>query len=322
MAGFLFLYIQFTLPGPLEYKRHLIIPKGLSVKQIAKYLEKEKVIHNHLIFQAGILVFRHSHQLRAGEFEFEPRLSAKDTMNILLNAPFVRRKLTIIEGTTLQQIQETLGATEGLVGETPLSQLTEGVLYPDTYYFHYGDSKQKLVEQMRQKMQTTLDELWVKRDTTLPLKTKRDALILASIIERETGYHNEKPKIAAVFYNRLNKGMRLQSDPTVIYGLSKGYGKLDRELLRVDYKHQSEFNTYQINGLPPTPISNPGLDSLKAVFYPAKTTDYYFVADGKGGHIFAKTLDEHNKNVQAYLKIKKENAAQASEKQPEDSPTQ
>ncbi len=218
------------------------------------------------------------------------------------------RNFTIPEGLTAPQVVALLAAAEGLDGEPPpLDKIGEGTLLPETYQYVRGDRRVDIVGRMRKAMAETLDELWRKRSADAsPLATPRDAVILASIVERETALSEERPRIAAVFLNRLRRGMRLQSDPTVVYGLSNGTGTIGRPLTRADLAVDHPYNTYIHGGLPPGPIANPGRDSLAAVLQPAKSKDLYFVADGTGGHAFARTLDEHNRNVARWRRIQRQ----------------
>jgi UPF0755 protein len=199
-----------------------------------------------------------------------------------------------------------LGQADGLEGTTA-STPSDGSLLPDTYHYSYGDKRADILGRMAKAMDVTLAELWAKRAADLPLTSPTEALILASIVEKETAIPAERGRIAAVFINRLKKGMRIDSDPTVVYGLTAGAGPLGRALTRDDLKIDHPYNTYRISGLPPGPICNPGRDSLAAVMNPLATDEYYFVADGTGGHVFARTLDEHNRNVANWRKLKRAN---------------
>jgi UPF0755 protein len=222
---------------------------------------------------------------------------------MLAKGETVARRLTVAEGLTVSEIFQLLQSTDGLAGELPPPP-AEGSLLPETYFYAFGDSRVGLVRRMEDAMRQTLDELWPQRAEDLPLRTRREALILASIVDKETGVADERDRVAAVFINRLRRGMRLQADPTVIYGLTEGNGALGRELNRQDWEHDSAYNTYQIDGLPPGPIGNPGRASIEAVLRPAPVDYLYFVADGTGGHVFARTLAEHNRNVAQWRKIK------------------
>jgi UPF0755 protein len=213
--------------------------------------------------------------------------------------------VTFAEGLTTAEILSQLALTEGLMGIVTALP-AEGALLPETYHFSYGDKRQAIVGRMAASLRDQLADLWAKRAPGLPLDSPRDALILASIVEKETAKAAERPRIAQVFLNRLAKGMRLQSDPTVVYGLTKGRRPLSRPLTTADLKTPSPFNTYLIGGLPPSPICNPGSASLESVLRPAPSEELYFVADGTGGHVFAKALKEHNLNVAKWRKIRPE----------------
>jgi UPF0755 protein len=218
--------------------------------------------------------------------------------------PFTRR-LTLPEGLTSAEAVVLINGAEALdgdAGETPV----EGSLLPETYHYVRGDLRTELVRRMQRSLDETIDELWPRRAEDLPLADKREAIILASIVEKETGIPEERPRVASVFVNRLRAGMRLQSDPTVAYGISGGSGPLGRALTRQDLQTPSPYNTYLNDGLPPGPISNPGRAAIEAVLNPADTKFLYFVASGNGGHAFAKTLEEHNRNVEQWRKLRQE----------------
>jgi UPF0755 protein len=217
-------------------------------------------------------------------------------MRLLQSGKTVVRRLTVVEGLTAVQVLSQIAATEGLVGPLPQSP-GEGRMLPETYHFSYGHERSAMVSRMVRAMDETLAELWAGRAPGLPFRTPDEALVLASIIEKETGRDNERARIAAVFVNRLKKGMRLQSDPTVVYALTDGGGPLARPLTRANLEIDHPYNTYVIDGFPPGPITNPGRASIAAALNPAETGELYFVADGNGGHVFAQTLQEHNRNA-------------------------
>ena len=217
----------------------------------------------------------------------------------------VVRSFTIPEGLTVAEAMEIVAKAKGLAGAMPSSLPDEGRLLPETYHYSYYDSKAQAVRRMEKALDDALAKAWAGRDEGLPLNSPEEALILASIVEKETGVKAERARVAAVFLNRLRKGMRLQSDPTVIYGITQGKGPLGRDLTRADLDTLTPWNTYEITGLPPTPIANPGLASIKAVLHPEQSDDLYFVADGSGGHAFSKTLNEHNRNVAKWRKIQR-----------------
>ena len=303
MGGvFVWGFAQYIKPGQTISENTVYIPEGSNVDAIANILAVEGIINDPMIFRLGVRFSRIDKDLKAGEFSFPHGVSSKGAAEVLISGETVVRRLTIAEGLTSFQVFDQLVATNGL--EETFDVPLEGSILPETYYFSFGDKRSEVVKRMVQAMDKTLERLWKERVSGLPFKTSKEALILASIVEKETGLSSERARIAGVFINRLNKGMRLQSDPTVVYGLSEGEGFLGRPLNRVDLKVKNPYNTYTINGLPPGPICNPGPAAIKAVLNPQKTDEFYFVADGKGGHLFAKTLNEHNINVAKWRRIR------------------
>jgi UPF0755 protein len=252
------------------------------------------VIRDERTFLAAAWATRGQGALRAAEFSFPAGASLRDVFDVLRHARPVQRRLTIPEGLNSKQIIALLDEAEGLTGEIP--ELEEGQILPETYAYQWGDTRTGLVRRAARAMDQALAEAWAGREDNLPLASAREALVLASIVERETGKAEERPLVASVFLNRLRRGMPLQSDPTVAYAAADG-GLLDRPLSRADLDRDHPFNTYRIRGLPPAPIASPGRESLRAVTRPETTEFLYFVADGNGGHAFARTLDEHNRNV-------------------------
>jgi UPF0755 protein len=233
-----------------------------------------------------------------------------DAAAIIASGRTVVRRLTLAEGITVAQAVGVLRAAEGMDGEVATTP-AEGGLLPDTYFYHWGDSRERMLARQRRAMTDLLNELWQKRAANLPLKTPQEALVLASIVEKETGVADERPRIAAVFINRLKRGMRLQADPTTIYGITEGKAPLDRPLSRADLEARNAWNTYVIDGLPATPIAIPGRAALTAVLNPPASEDLYFVADGTGRHVFATTLAEHNRNVARLRQVERERAGAA-----------
>jgi UPF0755 protein len=289
--------------GPATAETVVVLPRGASLAQIAAILVDAGVIDHPWLFRLAVRVLDRDRRLKAGEYAFPAGATPRGVIGMLARGETVARRLTVAEGLTVAEIFQLLANTAALEGELPPPP-EEGSLLPETYFYAYGDSRVGLVRRMEDAMRATLDELWARRAANLPFRTRREALILASIVDKETGVADERDKVAAVFVNRLRQGMRLQADPTVIYGLTEGDGALGRELNRADWAHDSAYNTYQIDGLPPGPIGNPGRASIEAVLRPADVDYLYFVADGSGGHAFARTLAEHNRNVAQWRKVK------------------
>ena len=250
-------------------------------------------------------------RLKAGDYEFPPAATMQQVMDAIASGKAITYKISIPEGFTSEMAVARVNANEILTGP-PATLPPEGSLLPDTYLFRRGMTRQKLVDEMQAAQAKLLEELWAKRSPIPAITTKEQAVTLASIVEKETAVPEERPVIASVFINRLNKGMRLQSDPTIIYGIVGGKGRLDRPLTRTDIETPTPYNTYRIDGLPPGPIANPGRAALEAVLNPTPTDHLYFVADGTGGHAFAVTLEEHNRNVRKWRQIAGNAAAAAA----------
>ena len=283
----------YSRPGPLASPAQVVIPRG-GTEAIAATLREKGIIAEPRAFAAAAWLTRNEGPLRAGEFAFEPHVPMHEVLRILREGRMVQHRLTIPEGLTVRQITALLERTEALTGEVP--PLQEGTLLPETYVFLRGDARASIVRRAAAAMDQALAEAWAARAPDLPLTSPREALVLASIVEEETGVAAERAKVAGVFMNRLKRGMALQSDPTVAYGVSQGM-PLERALTRADLDLAHPYNTYRIRGLPPGPITSPGREALRAVTQPEATEDLYFVADGSGGHAFARTLEEHNRNV-------------------------
>jgi len=282
-----------TGAGPLTEPKSVVIPRG-GTEAIAATLNQAGVIGDARIFGIAAWWTRGEGPLRAAEFQFPANASIRDALTILREGRPVQRRLTIPEGFTARQILALLDRTEGLTGEAPA--LAEGAALPETYSFSWGDARTSVLRRATVAMDQALAEAWAARAPNLPLSSPREALILASIIERETGVAGERALVGGVFVNRLRRGMMLQSDPTVAYVPGQGM-PLDRPLTRADLDQAHPFNTYRIRGLPPGPIASPGREALRAATRPAETDFLYFVADGSGGHAFGRTLEEHNRNV-------------------------
>lgn len=297
-------HVCFNRPGPLAADTRLVVPRGSGIDAIAGQLERAGVLDDPAVFRLGTRLLGAEKKLRAGEYLFPARSSLQGVLSILRDGKTVVRRLTIPEGLTSAEILRELRDAEGLEGE--LALVPEGTLLPETYHYSWGDSRELMVVRMSAAMEDVLARLWEERARDLPLKTPREALILASVVEKETGVKGERPRVAGVFMNRLRKQMRLQSDPTVAYGLNGGRGALDRALTRADLQTDHAYNTYRIDGLPPGPICNPGRAALAAVMKPLATDELFFVADGNGGHVFAKTLAEHNRNVERWRKARRD----------------
>jgi UPF0755 protein len=302
------LYHQFERPGPLSVSRVVAIPKGEGRIEIATRLEDEGVISNRWTFIASYLLQNafgtKRADLKAGEYEFRKHASMADVLEILTQGRALLTKLTIPEGLTSLQIVERLRGEPELTGE--ITEVPpEGSLLPDTYPYSKGIDRKELLERMQVEMQRFLAGAWEKRQPDLPIKTPEEAVVFASVVEKETGRADERNRVAGVFVNRMRKGMKLQSDPTVIYGIAGGQGTLGRPLTRADLDQKTMHNTYQIDGLPPTPICNPGRSAIEATLNPATTTDLFFVADGSGGHVFSETLKGHNAAVSNWRKIER-----------------
>ena len=287
-------------PGPLTQPATVIIKSGTGLSAIARQLQQARIVSNDLLFEWEARRNGQGRNLKPGEYRFEPGGSMSAVIEKLIKRDVVKRFVTIPEGLVTTDILRTLAATEGLVGDSP-DDITDGDLMPETYSYEWGDTKVSMIERMRRARETALQDLWAKRARDLPLESPEEAMALAAIVEKETGLAAERGKVAGVFINRLKKKMRLQSDPTVIYGINpQGLG---RDLTREDLAAPSAFNTYVIDRLPPAPICHPGRAAIAAVLNPEPTDALYFVADGTGGHAFAATLAEHNRNVARWRKV-------------------
>jgi UPF0755 protein len=262
------------------------------------------VIENPTLFVLGAVVLGATEKLKAGEYVFEKGASMDDVLETIISGKSIQHTVTIPEGLTTQQIIQRLNEAEVLSG--PIMKIPpEGSLLPETYRVTRGTTREQLIQRMAAAHKRLVDEIWARRSPDLPISNINEFVTLASIVEKETAVASERTRVAGVFYNRLQKRMRLQSDPTIIYGLVGGKGSLGRSLTSADVEQATPYNTYTITGLPPGPIANPGRASLEAVANPSRTKELYFVADGTGGHAFADTIAEHNRNVANWRKIQK-----------------
>ena len=293
----------FTQPGPAPAQTVLVISPGSGLNRIAAALTEAGVVGNGLLFRAGIMRRGRTAQLKAGEYAFPAHASEAQVMDMLVAHRTLEHRLTIAEGLTSDAAVALIKADPVLTGDVPV--VPEGSLLPETYLFERGTTRSELLARMHKAQETLLAQLWPKRKEGLPFASQEDALKLASMVEKETAIASERPRIAAVFINRLQNGMKLESDPTIIYGLTKG-APLGHPLRQSELATPNPYSTYQIAGLPPTPISNPGRDAIQAALSPPDSQELYFVANGTGGHVFAKTAAEHQKNVAQWRKIEQQ----------------
>ena len=297
VGGALFLWQvnrRYVAPGPAQTPIIAYVPKGSGLNEAASRLEQAGVIRSALVLRIGAKLA--GARLRAGEYLFPAGISSEGAVAIMVEGHTVVHKLTVAEGLTVKRVLEMIRDADYLAGSITVAP-AEGSLLPDTWHLSRDDNRDEVIQHMQRAMTQALDQAWAGRAGDLPVTTKAEALVMASIVERETAIPSERPHVAAVFENRLKLGMRLQSDPTTIYGLSDGAGVLPRPLVHDDLLVPHRWNTYVIPGLPPTPIANPSRGAIEAVLHPSDSEDLYFVADGGGGHVFAKTLAAHNQNV-------------------------
>ena len=294
--------LYLNLPGPLELPENIIIERGKSTRAIAARLAENKIIRYPLLFNVIAKVYGlKGHHLKSGEYAILERATAFQILRILTSGQSIIHKFTVVEGSYIHDAIVRLRAEKLLEGEIE-DDVTEGYILPSTYFFSFGDSKQKLLSQMKRAMSEVLDEFTPRLQADSPIKSRLELLTLASIVEKEAYLESEKPRIAAVFLNRLKKGMKLQADPTTIYGITLGQYHLSRPLNKADLRAQTLYNTYYITGLPPSPIACPSRSSIEAAVKPAKTKDIFFVVNGSGGHNFSSDLATHNSNVESYKK--------------------
>ncbi len=295
---------RFDSPGPLAAPVVVVIPNNASPSGISDLLEKNGVVADAMTFHLGTRLLKEAERLKAGEFEFPPQVSMRDALEIITEGRSVQHRITFPEGWSSEQIVRRLNEDAVLTGKIA-SLPEEGALLPETYSYSRGTTtREQILDQMKKAQERRLADIWAHRADGLPLATPRDLVILASIVEKETGKADERPRVAAVFINRLRKGMRLETDPTVLYGIYGGKAWLEgRTITRADLASPNPYNTYRIQGLPPGPIANPGRAAMEAVANPSRTNELFFVADGTGGHVFAETLEEHNRNVARWRAI-------------------
>ncbi len=294
----------FNAPGPAAKNGKqtvVLIKSGEGLHGIATILSDAGVIVRPGVFKIGVRLSGETAQLKAGEYAIPSRASMSDIMDLLVSGKSIQHKLTVPEGFTSHMVYDLVKNDKVLAGD-PGPVPPEGSLLPETYLFARGETRKAILSKMHQAQTKLLDLLWAGRAKDLPIKSKEQAVILASLVEKETAIPSERAHIASVFMNRLRIGMRLQSDPTIIYGITKGY-PLGRRIKQSEIEAATPYNTYVIAGLPPTPICNPGKDSIAAVLHPDNTKDLYFVADGTGGHVFARNAEEQARNVAKWRRI-------------------
>ncbi|GGF25722.1 aminodeoxychorismate lyase [Youhaiella tibetensis] len=304
---------RFYSPGNIPEDTTFLVESGSSLGVTAERLETRGLIDNRMIFQAAGIALKKQGKLKAGEFKIAAHSSMADILSELTEGTPVLYGVTVPEGFTSWQVIERINADSHLIGEIT-SLPPEGSILPNTYSYIPGDTRQSVLDKMQAAHKKALEEVWANRDPDLPIKTPEELVTLASVVEKETGVASERPQVAAVFVNRLKKGMRLQSDPTIIYGITKGQSTLGRGLKKSELEAKTPYNTYQIDGLPAGPIANPGIESLRAAANPAKTNDLYFVAAGpvpSDGHLFSETYAQHRKNVAKWRAIEKQMALDA-----------
>jgi len=287
---------RFDEPGPLAADRIVNIPHGSGIRDIADVLTREGVIDQPWVFIGGVMVLKAREGLKAGEYQFRAHSSLRDVVATIVEGKVVAHQISVPEGLTSQQIVARLLADDVLTGDVKEIP-PEGSLLPDTYNFTRGVTREQMIHRMQEAQQRAVQDIWDHRSADLPFKTPEQLVTLASLVEKETGKADERTRVAAVFVNRLKQNMRLQSDPTIIYGLVGGKGTLGRPIMKSEITQPTPYNTYVINGLPPGPITNPGRASLEAAANPARTRELYFVADGTGGHVFAETYEQQQRNV-------------------------
>jgi UPF0755 protein len=304
---------EFESVGPSRTAETFQVKPNSGLIEIAEQLERRGLISDARIFRLGVRAYGSDGSLKAGEYSIGPGASMREIKELMRSGRSVAYSLTIPEGLTVEQALQRIAANEILTGDMPAAAPPEGSLVADTQRIERGMTRQQIIDKMQADQKRLVESIWSRRTDDLPLADINEFVTLASIVEKETGKGDERSRVAAVFLNRLERGMRLQSDPTIIYGLFGGKGKpADRPIYQSDIEKVTPYNTYQIDGLPPTPIANPGRAALEAVASPSKTDDLYFVADGTGGHAFASSLEEHNQNVARWRAVEKNQAGESS----------
>jgi UPF0755 protein len=297
---FLWLFSAFDRPGPLTAPRTVIVARDLTAEQVGRLLERQKIVADAWVFSLGVRVSGNASRLQPGEYEFGVAFSPRAAMDLLISGKRVTHRLVVPDAKTSAQVVKLLQGVDGLDG--PIASVpAEGSLLPQTYQYFWGDTRQNLIERMKHALDETVTDLWDRRASDLPLADPKEAIVLASIIERETQIPKERALVASVLINRLDRGMKLESDVTVAYGIARAdhlsNDVLPRPLTRDDLKRPTPYNTYVNTGLPPTPICNPGRDAIEAALHPAKTDYLFFSARGTQGTVFARTAQEHERNV-------------------------
>ena len=317
-AGWLWMQDALNRDGPLAEDVTFTVEPGEGLASVAARLEADGIIRDAKLMRLKAKLDDSETAIKTGEFRIERAASTVDVLKTLVDGKGVLHKITLPEGRTTAQLLKIIESDPVLTGEMPTEEIAEGSLLPDTYLFDRGMTRAQLVAKMQKAQTDLLEELWPLRDPEIPVTTPYEAVILASVVEKETGRVDEQPDIAALFTTRLKRGMRLESDPTIIYGVSRGEPLYNakgqrRTLRRSEIDTKTDWNTYQIDGLPKTPICSPGRGAIAAVLNPPHTEYIFFVADGKGGHLFAKTLQEHNRNVAAYRAYERKEIARERE---------
>jgi UPF0755 protein len=298
----LYVYRNWAGPGPAGHPTTVVVPQGATLAATARELEKAGAVRSTTGFLRFARRFGSAAPIKAGEYEVAPRMSARDILTLLQSGRTVQRLITIPEGMPSIEVFERIAGETLLTGKLPIP--AEGSVLPGTYSFQRGEPRRTVLKRMQDAMTKTLNQLWMTRKANSVVNSRLEALTLASIVEKETALPEERPMVAGVYSNRLRAGMRLQADPTIIYPITKGK-PLGRRIKLSEVRAKNDYNTYAMAGLPIGPITNPGRDSIAAVLAPAQTDALYFVADGKGGHVFSSNLKDHNANVQRYYNLRK-----------------